>query len=239
MLWHSLLTSATLFTGALSISTSHVLHEKRSATLPHKRERVNGDAIIPVRIGLRQSDLQSGYDRLMDVSHPTSENYGKHLSKEEVHSIFAPADETVAIVKSWLMGSGLFKESDIIGYENKGWLAVDMPARHAESLFGTEYYEHETHSGDIRLGCDEYYLPTHVSEHVDFIKPGVKLSAPLKKRQLNKRGGISGPSHGNHHPPHPHPPHYPGYHMPPAAHGLPPDLQNCGVNITPTCIKAL
>ncbi len=27
--------------------------------------------------------------------------------------------------------------------------------------------------------------------------------------------------------------------MPPAAHSLPPDLQNCGLNITPTCIKAL
>lgn len=25
--------------------------------------------------------------------------------------------------------------------------------------------------------------------------------------------------------------------MPPAAHGLPPDLQGCAVNITPTCIK--
>ena len=27
--------------------------------------------------------------------------------------------------------------------------------------------------------------------------------------------------------------------MPPGAHGLPPDLQNCGVNITPPCIQAL
>jgi len=34
-------------------------------------------------------------------------------------------------------------------------------------------------------------------------------------------------------------PHNPHYHMPPSAHGLPPDLQNCGVNITPVCIQAL
>ena len=27
--------------------------------------------------------------------------------------------------------------------------------------------------------------------------------------------------------------------MPPAAHGLPPDLQHCGVNITPACVRAL
>ena len=213
-----------------------MLHEKRSVSLPHKRERVDGDAIIPVRIGLRQSNLHTGYDRLMDVSHPTSKNYGKHLSKEEVHSIFAPADETIEAVKSWLLSSGLFEETDIMHYENKGWLAVDMPARHAESLFGTEYYEHETNNGAVRIGCDEYYLPIHVSSHVDFVKPGVKLSAPLKKRQIEKRSGASG---GSRHPPHTKPPHYPGWTIPHGAGSLPSDLQNCGVNITPTCLKAL
>jgi tripeptidyl-peptidase I len=239
MLWHRLLASTALIAGALSVSTSHVLHEKRSVSLPHKRHRVDGDAIVPIRIGLRQSNLHTGYERLMEVSHPASEKYGKHLSKEEVHSIFAPAAETVDIVKNWLLSSNLLKGSDIIQYENKGWLSVNMRAKHAESLFGTEYYEHETDKGDVRLGCDEYYLPTHVSRHVDFIKPGVKLSAPLKKRQMEKRGGVWGPPRGSRRPPQVQPPHYPGWQIPPGAHGLPPDLQNCGVNITPTCIKAL
>ncbi|CZR58159.1 related to serine protease [Phialocephala subalpina] len=238
MLWHRLLASTALFAGALSVSTSHVLHEKRSVSLPHRRQRVDGDAIVPVRIGLRQSNLHTGYERLMDISHPASKNYGKHLSKEEVHSIFAPADETVEIVKSWLLGTGLFEESDIISYENKGWLAVDMPAKHAESIFGTEYYEHEMSQGDVRIGCDEYYLPIHVSSHVDFIKPGVKLSAPLLKKQVEKRG-VESLSRGIHRPTHVNPPHYPGWQMPPGAGKLPADLQNCGVNITPTCIKAL
>lgn len=237
MLWHQLLASSALFAGVLSIPTGNVLHEKRGS-LPQKRSRVDSDSIIPVRIGLRQNNLHTGYDRLMDVSHPSSPNYGKHLSKEEVHSIFAPADETVEIVKNWLLESGLFGASDITSYENKGWLAIDMPAKHAESLFGTEYYEHETGNGELRLGCDEYYLPIHVSSHVDFIKPGVKLSAPMMKRQIEKRGG-SGPSKGGHRPPHTKPPHYPGWTLPPGAGSLSPDLQNCGVNITPTCIKAL
>ena len=239
MLWQNLLASTFLFAGAFSVSISHVLHEKRSVSLPYNRQRVDGDAIVPVRIGLRQSNLHTGYERLMDVSHPSSKNYGKHLSKAEVHSIFAPADETVEIVKNWLLGSGLFDESDIIQYENKGWLAVDMPAKHAESLFGTEYYEHETDTGDIRIGCDEYYLPIHVSSHVDFVKPGVKLSAPLKKRQIEKRSGIWGSQSGGRHPPHVQPPHYPGWNIPPPASSLPSELRSCGVNITPTCIKAL
>jgi tripeptidyl-peptidase-1 len=235
MLWSHLLASTTLVTVALTFSTSHVLHEKRASSLPHRRQRIDGDAIIPVRIGLRQNNLHTGYERLMDVSSPSSENYGKHLSKEEVHAIFAPALETVEVVKNWLLETGLVQEADILGYENKGWIAIDMPAKHAESLFGTEYYEHETKTGDIRIGCDEYYLPIHVSSHVDFIKPGVKLSAPLRKRQIEKRSSFKGGIRL----PHSKPPHYPGWTMPPGAVGLPADLQNCGVNITPTCIKAL
>lgn len=240
MLWQHLLVHTSVFSGALAASLSHVLHEKRDVPLPNIKQRIDGDSIIPVRIGLRQSNLHTGYERLMEVSHPSSENYGKHLTKEEVYAIFAPAEETVDAVKNWLFGSGLFSDSEILHYENKGWLAVDMPAKHAEALLGTHFYELESPNGDVRIGCEEYYLPAHISGHVDYIKPGVKLSAPMRKRQLNQKRSVSGSSHSSQsHVPHIKPPHYPGWTLPPAAHGLPPDLQNCGVNITPTCIKAL
>ncbi|OKL61710.1 hypothetical protein UA08_02338 [Talaromyces atroroseus] len=240
MLWQHTLVHLSVLTGAaFSASLSHVLHEKRDVPLPHSRQRVHGDAIVPVRIGLKQSNLHTGYDRLMDVSHPASENYGKHLTKEEVNALFAPADETVQTVKSWLLSSGLVGDDEVLHYENKGWLAIDMPAKHAESLLGTTFYELESPNGEIRIGCDEYYLPVHVSNHVDYVKPGVKLSAPLKKRQSFEKRSSPGPAaRGGHHVPHVQP-HSPGWTLPPAAQGLPPDLQNCGVNITPSCIKAL
>ncbi|TVY14727.1 Aorsin [Lachnellula arida] len=241
MLWQQVLANTALLAVALSLSTSHVVHEKRSVSLPHvhKRRRVDSDAIIPVRIGLRQSNLHTGYDRLMEVSHPSSVNYGKHLSKEEVHSLFAPDDETTHIVKNWLLRSNLIQKHDIIHYENKSWLAVDMPAKHAETLFGTKYYEHETKRGELRIGCDQYHLPRHISNHVDFVKPGVKLSAPLKKREIEKRGSVRSSPGGISRFSNIKPPSYPGWKLPSEAGGIPLDLQNCGVNITPTCIKAL
>ncbi|KAK4539399.1 hypothetical protein LTR36_010962 [Oleoguttula mirabilis] len=239
MQWTALLTGSIALAGALALpSSNHVLHEKRSTPLVHRRERVEPNAVIPIRIGLKQSNLHTGYDRLMEVSHPSSSNYGQHLSADEVHSIFAPAEDTVQAVKDWLLGSGV-READILPYTNKGWLAIDLPAKDAERLLRTEYYEHETSDGH-KIGCDEYYLPAHVSKHVDLIKPGVKLSAPLKKRVVKREwphGGGGRPGHPS--PPHTHPNPFPHWHMPPAAHGLPPALQNCGVNITPVCIKAL
>lgn len=56
------------------------LHEKRSSTPKawKRSERVHPDAILPIRIGLTQSNLENIYEHLMDVADPDSPNYGKH-----------------------------------------------------------------------------------------------------------------------------------------------------------------
>lgn len=232
---------AVLVASSLAFPTSnHVVHEKRDRPLGNPRQRLDPEAIIPIRIALRQSNLHLGHDRLMDVSHPASPNFGKHLSAEEVHDLFAPAEASVNAVKDWLMSSGL-GESDILHYENKGWLAIDVPASRAEELLNTKYYEFQR-SGSHRIGCDEYSVPAHLSEHIDFVKPGIKLSAPMKKRNV-KRGSAGWPVGGRPgwpvggRPGWPRPPHlppnpWPHWKPPGHAHGLPPDLRNCGVNIT-------
>ena len=48
---------------------THVIHEKRHESMQTwiKRERVAGDAILPIKIGLKQQNLDKGYDWLMDV----------------------------------------------------------------------------------------------------------------------------------------------------------------------------
>lgn len=233
------ITITTFFVGALAAphATPYghlVLHERRSIPALNRVDRVQPDSIVPIRIALKQSNLESGYERLMDVSHPSSKNYGKHLTSTEVHELFAPKEETVRVVKEWLVHSGV-DISKILDYENKGWLAIDIPAHQAELLLSTEYYEHDSKDG-IRIGCDDYSLPIHISEHIDYIKPGVKMSPPLKKRIVKRD---SWRQNGNPSPPHGFPNWFPNWQLPPAAYGLPPDLQNCGVNITPVCIQAL
>ena len=53
-----------------------VVHEKRRIASSEKRDRISDDAIIPIRIAIKQSSLQHGYDLVMDVSDPQSANYG-------------------------------------------------------------------------------------------------------------------------------------------------------------------
>lgn len=98
----SVIASSLLAVGAVAtpLTTSHVVHEKRSA-LPHgwvRRGAVNKREILPMRIALTQSNMDKGHDWLMDVSTPDSENYGKHWTAEDVVKAFAPRYES-----SWLI----------------------------------------------------------------------------------------------------------------------------------------
>lgn len=231
-----LLTAA--LSGAVPAPIKHVLHEKREQQSYDwvKGDRVESDAMLPVRIGLTQNNLEKGYEYLMDVSNPESSKYGQYWSADEVHDIFAPSNEAVDEVREWLHSVGIHP-SRVVHSDNKGWIAFDAYADEAEKLFMTEFYEHKhIASQSMKIGCDKYHIPDHLQGHIDYITPGVKLTPVLKKHKKVKRA-----SHLAHSQPslervssaeakH---------SIPAKALSLSADLQGCGYNMTPTCIKAL
>lgn len=64
---------------APTVDSHHfLLHEKRDGA-PHqwtKRTRAHPEEILPVRIGLTQSNLHRAEEFILDVSDPTSPNFG-------------------------------------------------------------------------------------------------------------------------------------------------------------------
>lgn len=67
---------------------------------------------------------------------------------------------------------------------------VDTTVAKAEELFKTTYHAYEhSDSGKMSIACDEYHLPSHLTPHVDFIKPGLKpLHGKTSRSTLDKRG---------------------------------------------------
>ncbi|KAI9049521.1 hypothetical protein LZ554_006550 [Drepanopeziza brunnea f. sp. 'monogermtubi'] len=93
-----------------------------------------------------------------------------------------------------------------------------------ESLLHTQYHIYEHQDGEHMVpACDSYDVPNHIQEHVDYIIPGNKLFAPVKRSLL--RNGFRGISI-----------------QPDPKADLPPtvasDLSTCDHWITPACIKA-
>ena len=210
--------------------SSHIVHEKRQSLHSRweKRDRVDQNALLPMRIALTQSNLDDAHKHLMDVSDPASPNYGKHWTPEQVVEAFKPSEDTVSAVSDWLAGAGISLDR-ITHSDNKGWFAFHATAGEAEDLLMTEYHEYEDlDTGGIMPACDKYHLPKHLQEHIDYVTPGVKLLAPVEtafgKRDESARSRNRQPLRK-----------WPAWPGPFNST----DLSMCDVAITPACVAAL
>ncbi|KAJ6501263.1 subtilisin-like protein [Mycena vulgaris] len=225
--------SLAAFAAAQTLSPS-VQHAKRNH-LPAGWSRVRRhapDAVLPLRFGLTQPDVDMNTleELLNDVSHPESPNYGMHWAPARVAEHFAPSDEAVHAVTSWIAESGFAKERVRVS-KTKGWVMVNASVAETETLLGTEYhvYVHES-SGKEHVACDEYLLPAHIIPHVALVQPTVDFNAILTKRSASTATHIAlgQPGVGTVSP-----------KLTATVSTILPELDNCDSQITPACLRAL
>ena len=166
-----------LVASAFAIPTppsDYVVHEQR-AIIPfgwRRIERLNGSFILPLRIGLVQTNLDKVDEYLLSVSDPTSENYGKHWSAEKIANAFKPSNETVNVVLTWLVRAGISLPR-IKTSQSLGWLELNVTVNEAQNLLKTEYFKFKHTSGAPHIGCTAYHIPENVRKHIDLITPTV------------------------------------------------------------------
>lgn len=95
----------------------------------------------------------------MDIAPPTSDRYGEQWTAKEVDELFAPAEESVTISRSWLAAEFAGLDIDVIAVPNDGSLTASMPVAAAVRAFSTRFYEYEDLRGRVRIGCDNYSFP--------------------------------------------------------------------------------
>lgn len=65
------------------------------------------------------------------------------------------------------------------------WIQFDATTAEVEDLLIADFYIWDHVSGTHDLSCEDYHVPSHIQEHIDYITPGTRL------RQRNfKRNGI-------------------------------------------------
>ena len=136
------------------------------------------DTILPMKIALKQPEIDNIHDYLMLVSHPSAEKFGQHWTAKEVAEKFAPSKDSVDAVRNWLAASGIATER-VAQTQSMGWLEFKATVGEAEELLKTKYYIYKHRSGQPHIACSEYSVPADVRDHVDFITPTVHFDAPL------------------------------------------------------------
>lgn len=114
------------------------------------------------------------------------------------------------------------------------WIKFNITVEEAESLLKTNYNIYESaKTGKDHLACEDYSVPAHIQEHIDFITPTIQFDATVKKekktRDLHTRAMKVHPS----------------TQIRPGSPDLAPqpavvyNLANCYQYITPECLRAL
>ena len=148
-----------LLSGAEPLPSPYSIHEKRAHPPPgwSLTRRHDAASTIPLRFALKQRNIEDIGNYLYDVSHPKSPSYGKHWTAGDIARTFAPSDETVDVVRSWLIASGIGAGRIALG-RTKGWIQVDATVEEAEELMNAQYNVYTHTSGKEHVGELECWL---------------------------------------------------------------------------------
>ncbi|OKL62622.1 hypothetical protein UA08_01245 [Talaromyces atroroseus] len=211
---------------ATIVPNSHVLHEKRTVSSSQWVESSEPppELTLTVRIGLKPRNAELGHDHLMEISNPTSPNFGKHWTPAEVREFFSPAPETLESVQEWLSSSEIATHRHRLAF-SRGTIQFNATVEELESLLKTKYKVwRNVDTGVLSLSCDEYYVPRHVGHHIDFITPTIDMGTPYSQTSKRQKRTRFSPIR--------HP-------LPSTLQGDANNLNTCNESITPACVRAL
>jgi len=171
-----LIAVAVLFVAAghLSDATSpqpflHYQEVHSIASIPKQwkeQERAPRNALLDLRIGLRQQNIDAFLQKVLDISTPSHPSYGMFMSQAEIDDMLRPASDSAQLVLKWL------KSHRIKGVLDNNWVRANVTVTQANKLLRTQYSTyHNMGSGNQVIRTSVYHLPTILADHVDFISP--------------------------------------------------------------------
>ncbi|KAJ7176448.1 subtilisin-like protein [Mycena filopes] len=138
---------------------------------------VDDSFLLNLRFALPASDIPGLEQVLLDVSNPSSTNYGNHLSKTQVDTFVAPTEEAAAAVHRWLASHGLVAKTMSSAGD---WLSVSVNVSQANEMMDAKYetFQHIS-SGKTYARTLSYSLPPEVANFVVHIHPTISFNNPV------------------------------------------------------------
>ncbi|KAJ7625518.1 subtilisin-like protein [Roridomyces roridus] len=211
----------TLLSGALLISLVTASPINRPCLFESRRTAPKGFTHVgaapesqsfKLRIALASNNVSGLETTLLDISNPSSPNYGNHLTKDEVNTFLAPTDEAVTAVQRWLTKNNI---TAAVSGSAGDWLSANVTVAQANSLLSANYqtFQHDA-SGKTYARTLAHSVPATVSPFIAAIHPASSFNNPVSSRPvLSVLGGKTVD-----------------------ARAIP---RSCATSVTPACLQAL
>jgi tripeptidyl-peptidase-1 len=139
--------------------------------------------VMNLQIGLKQSNEGLVEQHLLQISDPEHVRYGQHLTSAEVDRIITPCDDTIRLVRNWLLQSNI---TDFSSNPAGDWISIpSISVEDAENLLQTRYsvFVHKN-DGTSVVRTPEWSLPVYLHQHIDVVQPTTSFFRPSKRATL-------------------------------------------------------
>lgn len=132
-----------------------------------------------ITIAIKNNNVEIMKDKLLDISDPTSNNYGKYLNFKQVGNMIRN-DLSTNIVKTWLINNGCNIISSTI---NGDYIKVQSTIENFSTLFDSEFY-HFSNNGKTIYRALKFSLPEEIFNHVGTILDLIHLPIDVEKKTI-------------------------------------------------------
>lgn len=161
-------------------ATKHVFREfaagLSSRTDLVKQDRVSPEYIHEVMFGIQQRNMDFLTVMLHDISDPDSDNYGQHMTREEIEEMSSNPESRDAVIR-YLEESG----ATVISQSHHGeFVTAHGPISLWEKLFDTEFFlfHHTQPKSDTiaaLVRAEKYSVPIDLHDHVAAVHNSVQM----------------------------------------------------------------
>ncbi|KAJ7921462.1 tripeptidyl peptidase A [Mycena leptocephala] len=172
-------------TGFLTFASAHprALVKHSLPDIPSGWAQLQDAPLTPSRgLSLRFGLVQHGFSQLesllLNISDPDHPSYGNHLSKEQVHALSKPSNDTLGLVEGWL---ATHNASYVKWSSSQDSVTAVVPISSAERMLSTRFgvFEH-VKSGKRVVRTLSYSLPEDLVPHIDYVHPTTAFFDPLR-----------------------------------------------------------
>ncbi|KAH7067243.1 peptidase S8/S53 domain-containing protein [Paraphoma chrysanthemicola] len=130
---------------------------------------------LRLKIALKQGDAQKFEQAVMDMSTPSSSNYGQHfLTHDEMKRMLLPSADSTSAVSAWLEAAGI-NNAEL----DADWITIKTTVGVANKMLDTQFSWFISSEKTPRraLRTLEYSVPEDVAEHINLVQPTTRFAA--------------------------------------------------------------
>lgn len=129
--------------------------------------------LLTFRLSVNQEQTEAFEQKVIELSTPTHDQYGRHLERDEIQDLLRPEPIVSSRILSWLNLENISASSI---KTNGNWMSFQATVAQAERMLEAEFFYYHHHASQTRaIRTLAYSVPGDIHPHIQLIQPTTRF----------------------------------------------------------------